>query len=57
LKSGKIGKPLGPPDDSLERRFDSQALRDLDQFWMQRKIGASKHDQQPAGSQDAIPEE
>ena len=56
LKSGKIGKPLGPPDDSLERRFDSQALRDLDQFWMQRKIGASKRDQQPAGIQDAIPE-
>src|SRR5438552_15386575 len=55
LKSGKIGKPLGPPDDSLERRFDSQALRDLDQFWMQRKIGASKRDQQPAGIQDAIP--
>ncbi len=56
LKSGKIGKPLGPPDDSLERRFDSQAMRDLNQFWMQRKIDGSKRDQQPAGIQDAIPE-
>ena len=56
LKSGKVGKPLGPPDDSRERKFDSQALRDLNAFWMQRKIGASKRDEQPVGIQDAIPE-
>ena len=56
LKSGKVGKPLGPPDDSRERKFDNQALRDLNAFWMQRKIGASKRDEQPVGIQDAIPE-
>jgi len=42
LKSGKVGKRLGPPDDARERKFDHQAKRDLDKFWMQRKIDASK---------------
>ncbi len=42
LKSGKVGKPLGPPDDLRERKFDNLATRDLNQFWMQRKIGGSK---------------
>ena len=56
LKSGKIGKPLGPPDDSREREFDNQALRDLNRFWTQRKIGTSRRDQQPVGIQDAIPD-
>src|SRR5467141_4790292 len=35
LKSGKVGKPLCHPDDSRERKFDNQALRDLNAFWMQ----------------------
>jgi len=42
LKSGKVGKPLGPPDDLRERKFDNLATRDLNQFWMQRKIDGSK---------------
>jgi len=56
LKSGTIGKPLGPPDDSREKKFDNHALRDLNAFWMQRKIGVSRRDQQPVGIQDAISE-
>jgi hypothetical protein len=56
LKSEKIGKPLGPPDDARERKFDNLAMRDLNQFWMQRKIDDSKRDQHPVGIQDAIPE-
>jgi hypothetical protein len=55
LKSGKIGKPLGPPDDSREKKFDNQALRDLNLFRMQRKIDGSKRDREPVGIQDAIP--
>jgi hypothetical protein len=38
LKSGKIPKPLAPPEDSREREFDNQARRNLDQFLEQRKI-------------------
>lgn len=38
LKSRKIRKPLGPPDDTREREFDNQAGLDLDQFLKQRKI-------------------
>ena len=38
LKSTKIHKPLGPPEDSREREFDNQARRNLDQFLAQRKI-------------------
>lgn len=42
LKSGNVGKPLGPPDDTREREFDDQAIRDLNEFWTQRKIDAPK---------------
>ncbi len=49
LKSEKIGKPLGPPDDARERKFDNLAMRDLNKFWMQRKIDGSKRDQHPVG--------
>lgn len=38
LKSGNIRKRLSAPDDARERKFDDQAKRDLNQFWMQRKI-------------------
>jgi hypothetical protein len=38
LKSRKIAKPLGPPEDTREREFDNQATRDLDQFIAHRKI-------------------
>ena len=42
LKTGKIDKPLGPPDDVLERKFDDQARRDLDEFLTQTKIDRPK---------------
>ncbi len=38
LKTGKIGKPLGPPDDMLETEFDDQARGDLSEFLTQKKI-------------------
>jgi len=42
LKTGKIGKPLGPPDDVLERKFDDQARGDLNEFLTQKKIDRSE---------------
>ncbi len=42
LRSGNIGKHLGPPDDAREGKFDDQARLDLNQFWMQKKIDESK---------------
>jgi len=42
LRSGKVGRPLRPPDDARESTFDNQATRDLNQFLMQRKIDGSK---------------
>ena len=42
LKTGKIGKPLGPPDDVLERKFDDQARGDLNAFLTQKKIDRSE---------------
>jgi hypothetical protein len=42
LRSGSIGKHLGPPDDDREGKFDDQARLDLDQFRMQKKIDESK---------------
>ncbi len=42
LKTGKVGNPLGPPDDVLERKFDDQARRDLNEFLTQKKIDRSE---------------
>jgi hypothetical protein len=42
LKTGKIGKQLGPPDDVLERKFDDQARQDLNEFSTQKKIDRTK---------------
>ncbi|OLD08187.1 MAG: hypothetical protein AUI95_03810 [Crenarchaeota archaeon 13_1_40CM_3_52_4] len=42
LRSGNIGKRLGPPDDVRESKLDDQARLDLEQFWMQKKIDRSK---------------
>ena len=42
LRSDNIGKPLGPPNDTRESRFDQLAARDLDEFLRQRKIDRSK---------------
>jgi hypothetical protein len=42
LKTGNIGKPLAPPDDARERKFDDQARRDLNEFLMQKNIDRTK---------------
>ena len=42
LKTGKIDKPLGPPDNVVERKFDDQARRDLNEFLTQKKIDRTK---------------
>jgi hypothetical protein len=42
LRTGKIGKQLGPPDDVLERKFDDQARQDLNEFSTQKKIDRTK---------------
>ncbi len=44
LKSGNIDKHLGPPDDAREKKFDEQAMRDLNQFSVQEKSAESKRD-------------
>ena len=36
LKTGDFDRELGPPDDSAEQAFDSQALRDLADFELSR---------------------
>jgi hypothetical protein len=42
LRTGKIGKQLGPPDDVLERKFDDQARQDRNEFSTQKKIDRTK---------------
>ena len=37
MRSGTVGRRLGPPNDVRERKFDDQAREDLSQYRMQRK--------------------
>ncbi len=36
LKSGNIDKHLGPPDDAREKKFDNQAMQDVNQFQVEK---------------------
>jgi len=44
LRTGRIGKQLGPPDDALERKLDDQARQDLNEFLTQKQIDGTKRD-------------